>query len=91
MRVCEENYAVLRRAEDMLKTDYEINITNDDECEGTIDNDNVIQMIDELCSELDGLKEQLEEQKDYYDNLIEDCYKPKSPYEMYGVSEHDFY
>ena len=91
MRVCEENYAVLRRAEDMLKTDYEINITNDDECEGTIDNDNVIQMIDELCSELDRLKEELEEQKDYYDNLIEDYYKPISPYEYYGVSEHDFY
>ena len=52
MRVCEENYAVLRRAEDILKTDYEINITNDDECEGTIDNDNVIEMIDELCDEI---------------------------------------
>ena len=37
------------------------------------------------------LKEQLEEQKDYYDNLINDYYKPISPYEMYGVSEHDFY
>lgn len=91
MRVCEDNYAVLRRAEDMLFTDYGLNITNDDEIKGFINEDDVIQMIDDLCSEIDSLKEQLEEQEEHYENLIENCYKPISPYEMYGVSEHDFY
>ena len=61
MRVNEENYAVLRRAEDMLFTDYGLNITNDDEIKGFINEDDVIQMIDDLCSEIDSLKEQLED------------------------------
>lgn len=90
MRVDEDNYGVLRRAEDMLGTDYEINITNDDECKGFIDSDNLTQMIDDLCMELDRLQEQLEEQKDYYELQIRECYKPISPYEFYGVNEHDF-
>lgn len=91
MRVSEDNYGVLRRAEDMLGTDYEINITNDDECRGFIDDECVSQMIDDLCSEVDRLKEQLEEQKEYYEDQIQDYYKPKSPYEVYGVSESAFH
>lgn len=91
MRVCEDNYGVLRRAEDLLKNDFSINITNDDEIKGYIDEDDVVEMIDELCSEIDSLREQLEEQKEHYENLIEDCYKPISPYEYYGVSEHELY
>ena len=91
MRVDEDNYGVFRRAEDMLNTDYEINITNDDECKGFIDNDNVAQMIDDLCSEVDRLKEELEEQKEYYENQIKDYYKPVSPYEIYGVNEDMFH
>ena len=91
MRVCEDNYGVLRRAEDMLGTDYEINITNDDEIKGFIDDDNVVEMIDDLCREIDRLQEELEEQQENYENKIKDYYKPKSPYEIYGVNEHDFY
>ena len=91
MRVCEENYAILRRAENILKTDYEINLTNDDECKGFIDDYNVAIMIDNLCTEIDLLKEQLQDQEEHYEELIRDCYKPISPYEMYGVNEHDFY
>lgn len=90
MRVNEDNYAVLRRAEDLLKTDFSINITNDDECKGYIDDDNLVEMIDELCTEVDMLREQLEDQEQHYESLIEDCYKPISPYEYYGVSEDDF-
>jgi len=90
MRVDEDNYRVLRRAEDMLGTDYEINITNDDDIKGFIDDDNVSQMIDDLCMEIDRLQEQLEEQKNYYEEQIRECYKPISPYEFYGVNEHDF-
>ena len=91
MRVDEDNCSVLRRAEDMLGTDYEINITNDDECKGFIDTDNIVELIDDLCSELDRLKEELEEQREYYENQIKDFYKPISPYEFYGVSEDIFH
>lgn len=91
MRVNEENYLVLRRAEDMMNTDYEINITNDDECTGIIERDSVVEMIDDLCSEIDRLKEQLDDQKEYYENQIRDYYKPVSPYEFYGVNEELFH
>lgn len=91
MRVDEDNYGVLRRAEDMLETDYEINLTNDDECKGFINDYNLTQMIDDLCMEIDRLKESLDDLKDYYEEQIRECYKPISPYEFYGVSEHDFH
>lgn len=91
MRVCEDNYAILRRAEDILDTDYEINLTNDDDIKGFIDDDNVVEMIDNLCSEVDRLKEELEDQKEHYEEEIRECYKPISPYEFYGVSENDFH
>jgi hypothetical protein len=91
MRICEDNYGILRRAEDMLGTDYEINITNDDECKGFIDDDSVVEMIDDLCTEIDRLKEELDDQKDYYEEQIRECYKPISPYEFYGVSENVFH
>ena len=91
MRIDEGNYLVLRRAEDMLGTDYNINITNDDECKGFIDEDNVADMIDDLCSEIDRLNETLEEQKEHYEQMISDCYKPIDKYTFYGVNEHDFH
>lgn len=91
MRIDESNYSVLRRAEEILKIDFSINITNDDECKGFIDEDNVIEMIDELCTEIDELREQLEDQEERYEDIISDYYNPKSPYEIYGVSENDFH
>jgi len=90
MRIDEDIYRVLRRAEDMLGIDYEINITNDDDITGDIDTDNITQMIDDLCSEVDRLKESIDDLKEYYEEQIKDYYKPKSPYEIYGVNEHDF-
>lgn len=89
MRVNEDNFGILRRAEDLLGIDYEINITNDDECKGYIEDDNLIQMIDDLCMELDRLKEMLDDMKNYYEEQIKEYYKPISPNEFYGVSEHE--
>lgn len=91
MRVDETNFGILRRAEDMLGTDYEINITNDDDIKGFIDDDNVSQMIDDLCMEIDRLKESLDDLKEYYEEQIKECYKPISPNEFYGVSEDMFH
>ena len=81
----ETDYQILRRAEDMLDTTFNWNI-KDDERTGTVDED-VFSIIDELCTKIDILEE---EKEDMEENIREN-YKPISPYEFYGVSEHDFY
>lgn len=43
--------------------------------------------IEDLKSELESLKREYKEQQEYY----EDNYKPIGSYELYGVSERDFY
>ena len=85
----ENDYSILRRAEDMLDTTFNWQI-DDDEMKGLIKEDE-FEIIDELCTEIDRLKEELEEQKEYYENQIQDFYKKKSPYEVYGVSEDLFH
>lgn len=85
----ETDYEILKRAEDMLDTTFDWQI-KDDEMTGLV-NEDEFEIIDNLCSEIDILQEKLEEQKEYYENQIKDYYKPKSPYEIYGVNEHDFY
>lgn len=84
MKITEENYKVIDRAEKLLFTDYGNKY-------GFIDDVDLIQMIDDLCGEIDRLQEELEDQKEEYEETIRDCYKPISPYEFYGVSEHDFH
>lgn len=85
----ENDYSILRRAEDMLDTTFNWNI-KDDEMTGFV-NEDEFEIIDELCSEIDRLKEELEEQKEYYENQIRDYYKPVSAYEFYGISEDMFH
>lgn len=85
----ETDYAILKRAEDILDTTFDWN-TRDDEMTGIVRED-AFYIIDNLCSEIDRLQEQLEEQKEYYENQIKDYYKPISPYEFYGVSEDMFH
>ena len=79
---------VISRAEDLLGTDYGMNITDDD-FKGFVDRENVLDLIDDLCSQIDTLQEQLDDQKEYYETMIRECYKPISPYEFYGVSEYE--
>lgn len=48
----------------------------------------------ELFSLAEDLKcevEELQEKLEAEEQIKEDFYKPKSPYEVYGISEHDFY
>ena len=66
----ENDYSILRRAEDMLDTTFNWQI-NDDEMTGLV-NEDEFEIIDELCTEIDRLKEELEEQKEYYENQIKD-------------------
>lgn len=85
MRINDETeYSILRRAEDMLDTKLRWNI-KDDEMTGYVDED-AYSLIDDLCSKIDELQEQIE---DMEENIREN-YKPISPYEFYGVNEHDF-
>ena len=85
----EDDYEILKRAEDMLDTTFNWNI-KDDEMTGFVNEDS-FEIIDDLCSEIDRLKEELEEQKEYYENQIKDYYKPISPYELYGINEDMFH
>ena len=85
----ETDFEILKRAEDILDTTFNWNI-RDDEMTGIVRED-AFYIIDNLCSEIDRLQEQLEEQKEYYENQIKDYYKPISPYEFYGVSEDMFH
>ena len=90
MRVKDEtDFDILKRAENILDTEFRWNI-KDDEMTGWCDEDEY-EIIDNLCSEIDYLKEQLEDQKEHYEEEIRECYKPISPYEFYGVSENDFH
>ena len=44
-----------------------------------------------VLEELYADKERIEEEYEDFKRQVEDNYKPISPYEMYGVSERDFY
>lgn len=84
----ENDYQILRRAEDMLDTTFNWNI-NDDDFKGWI-NEDEFEIIDELCSKIDYLQERIEEMEEKHQEEIRDYYKPKSPYEIFGVNEKDF-
>lgn len=84
----ENDYQILRRAEDMLDTTFNWNI-KDDEMTGWIDEDELV-IIDDLCSIIDILKEKIEDMEERHEEEIREFYKPISKYEFYGVNEHDF-
>lgn len=85
----ENDFEILKRAEDMLDTTFDWQI-KDDEMTGLV-NEDAFSIIDDLCTEIDMLKEQLDDQKEHYEELIRECYEPISKYEFYGVSENDFH
>ena len=84
----EDEFNILRRAEDMLDTTFRWN-TKDDEMTGFV-NEDEFEIIDELCSEIDRLKELIDDMKEKHEEEIREFYKPISPYEFYGVNERDF-
>ena len=85
----EDDFHILRRAEDLLDTTFNWQV-KDDEMTGYV-NEDAFYIIDDLCSMIDTLQEQLDDQKEHYEQLISDCYKPIDKYEFYGVSENDFH
>lgn len=85
----ETDFHILRRAEEILDVAFNWQV-KDDEMTGFV-NEDAFSIIDDLCSVIDTLQEQLEDQKEHYEELIRDCYKPISPYEFYGVSENEFH
>lgn len=90
MRIDESNYLVIDRAERLLFTEYEKRWFDAENIDGYIDNDTLIDIISDLCDEIELINEELEEEKNKYEEDIRENYKPISPYEFYGVSEHDF-
>lgn len=85
----EDEFNILSRAEKTLGEEFHWNI-RDDEMVGFL-NEDICSIIDDLCSKIDMLQEQIDDQKEEYEEMIRDFYNPKSPYEIYGVSKHDFH
>ena len=90
MNIDEDRYGIIYEAENELGTSYMMNI-NDDDFRGFMDEEEVLQLIEDLTEEIKNLKEKLEEQQEEFDDKINDFYKPKSPYEVYGISEDIFH
>ena len=65
---------IIKKAQDLLGIDY-----ND-----------VYEIIDNLCSEIDRLNEQIDDIEEKHQEEIRDYFKPKSMYEICGVNEKDF-
>lgn len=84
----ENDFAILRRAEDMLDTEFNWQLASD-EFTGWV-NEDEFEIIDELCSKIDYLQEKIEDMEEKHMEEIRDYYKKKSPYEIYGVNEKDF-
>lgn len=65
MRIENEfDVSILERAEDLLDTDYGMNI-RDDDFKGFIDSDNVYSMIENLCDKIEKLKKEKDIENDY--------------------------
>lgn len=75
-----------KKIEKITCTDYEGWLDKEKE-QVLVGSDGIIGMLEDLLCEIDYLKERYNDlEKDVQDN-----YKPISPYEMYGISERDFY
>ena len=85
----ESEFAILKRAEDMIGEEFRWQI-RDDEMTGMV-NEDPFEIIDNLCSEIDKLKERIDDIKEKHQEEIREFYKRKSPYEIYEVRERDFY
>lgn len=90
MSINEYNYGIIYDAEKELETSYEMAI-DDDNFRGYIRDETIIEMIEDLTNKIKDLKEKLEKQQETFDEKINDFYKPKSPYEIYGVNEDMFH
>lgn len=71
----------------ILKNDLNTWISKYFEKKDLISIDDLIGVIEDLDGEIEYLKEKIEDME----QDIQDNYKPIGPYEMYGVSEHDFH
>ena len=82
MKISKELYM---RISDKTNTDYEGIILSDDLF--YVEPEVIESMFEDMFCEIDSLEEKIEDME----QDIRDNYKPLSPYEMYGMSERDFY
>jgi len=61
MRISEDEYWIIDKAEKITTTDYEIKWFDKDTFDGYIDDENLITIIDDLLSEIDYLNEKIDE------------------------------
>ncbi len=86
MRVDEDNYWILKKAEKITGTDYDIRWFDAENIDGYIDTQNICPMIEDLLIEIDRLQEELD---DMQENIKEN-YKHIPVSEQVGISNKDF-
>ena len=88
MKVNEDNYDILRKAEKITGVDSDIRWFDAENIDGYIDEENLLSIIKDLIVEYHRKEEQLDDlEQDLRDN-----YEPRryDPYEEFGVSPRDF-
>ena len=86
MKIDESTYGTLYDAMHYTNDDYHIKWFDKDALIGYIEQDDLLDMIEDLCYLIDKYKEELEELK----NDVEDNYRRISPAEQYEISDRDF-
>lgn len=57
MRVNEDSYLIFHRAEELLRTHYNGWNIDDDTFKGTLEEESILTMIEDLCDEIEHLQE----------------------------------
>lgn len=83
------NKELYQRISELTGVDYEGVVVNEDEF--YIEEENIKIMFKDLLWERDRTEERLKDELEHEIQDKRDNYKPLSPYEMYGVSERDFF
>ena len=67
MRITEDNFGVFYRAEGILNKIYDGWNIDDDTFKGTLEEESILTMIEDLCDEIEILRKKKEEENDYPD------------------------
>lgn len=83
MKIDENIYDDLEKVSKITGVEYDIKWFNAENIDGYIEQDDLFAMLQDLLCEYDRLKEEMEDQENYYKSN----WKPIAPSEMYGIGE----
>lgn len=83
MKIDENIYDDLEKVSKITGVEYDIKWFDAENFDGYIENDEILTMMQDLLCEYNRLKEEMEDQENYYKSN----WKPIVPSEMYGIGE----